>query len=144
MYIPFRQRTASSFESVVRLLRNPEPDNDLIEITLSAPFSIIEIWCYSMTYAGRKGNKDLGIPSDSGLSKEEAFPVYDLLDKVFIASFPEFGVFDRKKASEHIQRIFRKVCIALVEGKRENVLAEIDTLISFSEAAIKSLKNNVE
>lgn len=140
MYISFQQRTVLAFESMLRLLGNSKPESDLVEITMNGPFSVVDAWSCSMTYCGREGNRNLCIPDDAGLSKEEAFPVYDSLDEVFISTFPEFGTFDRRKASEYVQEIFRKVCKALIRGDDTTALHEKETLRAFSERVIGTLK----
>jgi hypothetical protein len=112
----------------------------LVGITLNGPFSVIDAWSSSMTYCGRKGNRNASIPDSPGLSEEEAFPVYVSLDEAFISVFPEFGTYDRKKASEYIQEIFRKVYKALISGNRVSVTDEIRTLLTFSEEFIKALE----
>ena len=137
----FRDRVLLMFTTLVRLLNETDTTVTLVAITMSGSFESVEMWAQQTTYAGREGYRNLNIPDDQGLGEKEAFPVYEIFDRVFAETFPALKKLPRVSAAFYVQWLMRKVSRELIEdGKDPRGTEEYDDLKKFAEGIVAALK----
>lgn len=137
---PFSLGVHVVFDSMLCVLENPnEYEKGLVEVALNSSFRVIDMWGNTSTFPPLRGNSNALIPDDPGLSEQEAFPVYDVMDKVFTSVFPELPL-ERSMATDHVKELINKAHNLIVGEPNFSSQDELEALKDFSRRVIEATR----